>query len=271
MIENNISVKNLLVSYKVFGETLSGTIKPMLILHGWGSNSSPWQQVGELLAQQGVKVIVPDLPGFGQSETPKTTWSLSDYVEWVKDFSDQLPECSHGFYLLGHSFGGALAAKFTVKYNQNIEKLFLVASALVREKTAKKTFFYRISKIVKIFSFLPYYPLARKIFYKFILRKSDYPYVQGIMKDIYLKVISDDLTQYISFVKVPTIIIWGDKDKFTPIENAYLINKKIHHSKLAVIANGSHALQIESPEMLTEKILQHIAVQGEMLSLKNII
>ncbi len=252
MTEKKVLVKNIEINYKIFGEG-----KPFLILHGWRSSSDRWGKMCELLAENGIKVIIPDLPGFGQSQEPEKPWSLDNYVEFVYEFSNIVPELKKGFYLLGHSFGGSLAVKFTIKYNQKVEKLFLVSASCLRKITLKKKVLYKISKVVKLFSFLPYYDLFRKAFYKFIFRKSDYPYVEGIMKETYLKVISDDLSHKLSFIKVPTIIVWGDKDNLTPVENAYFINKKIENSKLVIIEGAGHNLN-KIPEVLSEKILENL-------------
>ncbi len=254
MTEERIVVKNLKINYKTFG---SPDGKPFLILHGWGSKSDTWQPVAELLAKENIKIIVPDLPGFGKSQEPESAWSLDNYVDWLDEFSEQVPGLQKGFYLLGHSFGGALAAKFSIEHNQKIEKLFLVAAAIVRQKTGTKETISYAAKLLKKFSFVPGYESLRKACYKFIVR-SDYPSLSGVMKETYLKVISEDLSQKTFFIKVPTIIIWGDKDVLTPIGQAELISKKIEGSKLVVIPGGGHALQIKMPEALAEKILENI-------------
>jgi len=246
-------IKNLEVNYKTFGQG-----RPMLILHGWPSSSEKWIKVGELLAEHGINVIIPDLPGFGKSQEPDQAWNTDNYIEWVREFTDTIEELKKEFYLLGHSFGGSLAAKFAVKYNQRIIKLFLVSAACVRESTLSKRFYYKVSKLVKVFSFVPYYALARKAFYKFIIRKSDYPYMKGIMKDTYINVVSEDLSHRLLFIKVPTVIIWGSKDDSTPIADAEFIQSKIKNSKLVAIPDKKHSLQIEAPEILSLKILENI-------------
>lgn len=248
-----IITNGIKINYKVFGEG-----KPFLILHGWGSSSEKWQRIGELLAKNNFKVIVPDLPGFGKSQQPQSSWNLDDYCNFVSEFAKACPELAEGFYLLGHSFGGAIAAKFSIRYPQNIEKLFLVAAACVRKKTAKKQLFFLLSKIVKIFSFVPFYDFFRKAVYKYIIKKSDYPHARGVMKETYLKVISEDISQQLSFIKVLSVIIWGDKDNITPIGQAHFINKKINNSKLVIIPGGNHDLEIKTSEILAEKILENL-------------
>ena len=106
---------------------------------------------------------------------------------------------------------------------------------------------------------MPYYTQFRKGVYKFIIRKSDYPYQSGIMKEIYLKGILEDLSFKVSFIKVPTILIWGDKDLSTPFDQAIFLHERIPHSTLVTIAGADHALNIRVPEELGKKILQHSA------------
>jgi pimeloyl-ACP methyl ester carboxylesterase len=251
-----IIINGAKTNYQVFGEG-----KPFLILHGWGSNSDRWVPVAEKISERGFKVIVPDLPGFGKSDALLMPWNTNKYIDWIERFVKELgvPSGSSEFYLLGHSFGGALAAKITIKHAQEVGKLFLVAAACVREKTTKKNFSAKISKVIKLFYFLPYYGLFRKAVYKFIIRKSDYVYVQGIMKETYLNVVAEDLTFQLPFIKVPTVIIWGDKDNDTPIEDGRLINEKIKNSKLIVIPGAGHRLAKENPEILSEKIIENLS------------
>lgn len=256
MTEEKVFVKNLQINYKVFIKG-SATNKAFLILHGWGSSSDRWQKIGESLSEHGFTVIIPDMPGFGKSETPKTPWDFNNYVGFVQEFTRTLN--LQNFYLLGHSFGGAVAVKVAVDFPQKINKLFLVSCAYMRKKTMLKKVLAKISKVVRIFSFLPYYALARKAFYKFIIKKSDYIYAKGIMKDTYLKIISEDLSCHLSFIKVPAVIIWGDKDESTPVENAYFINKKIKNSKLVIIPDASHNLNQKYPEILTKEILENLS------------
>ncbi|OGZ74724.1 MAG: hypothetical protein A3A12_00930 [Candidatus Staskawiczbacteria bacterium RIFCSPLOWO2_01_FULL_43_17b] len=256
MQERQIEVKNLKINYKVFGNPAQG--KTLLVLHGWPSKSDRWIKVAELLAVQNIQIIVPDLPGFGESQEPAAAWTINQYVEWLHEFVQSVPELGQGFHLAGHSFGGALAAKYAIQYNQHIKKLFLISAACVRSRTAAKKMWHRLAKMGKVLAFLPYYELGRKAFYKFIIRKSDYPNISPSMRQTYLNVISDDLSQGLFFIKVPTIIIWGDKDESTPLEQAKFIQSKISGSQLIIIPGGTHALQLGNPELLAQRIAENI-------------
>jgi len=248
-----ITINGLKTNYQTFGNKND---QPFLILHGWGSNSDRWSEVAEKIANKGYWVIVPDLPGFGKSDVLEIPWNTNKYIDWLEHFVKELN--LKEFFLLGHSFGGALASKMAVKHPQDVKKLFLVSAACVRKKTTKKSFFRHISKLVKVFYFLPYYAFLRKAVYKFIIRKSDYVYVEGIMKSTYLNVVAEDLSFHLAFIRVPTIIIWGDKDEYTPISEGYFIEKQIKKSKIIVIPGAAHDLNRKQPEIVAEKVLENI-------------
>jgi len=239
-MENKTFVKNLEINYKIMGEG-----KPFLILHGWGSKNDNWKEVAEKLK---VKVIIPDLPGFGQSSKLPAPWSIDDYCSFVDDFVKSLE--LDQFYLLGHSFGGTIAAKYSLINPNKIKKLFLVGASCIREKTVKKRALFIFSKIFKLFSYIP---LFKKAFYKFVV-KSDYPTTKGFMRKTYLNVIKKDLSEEIKNIKISTVIIWGDKDNVVPLKYGKLINSKIKNSKLIIIPEGSHDLERKMPKELSEII-----------------
>jgi len=246
-----IVVNGIKTNYEVIGDG-----SPFLILHGWGSNAERWNEVALELSRNGFKVIIPDLPGFGKSGALDMPWDLNKYVNWIDEFIKIYN--LKNFYLAGHSFGGALSCKIAIGHNQEMKKMFLIAPAFHREKTAQKSFLKHIAKSVKIFYFLPFYGLFRKAVYKFILRKSDYVYVEGVMKQTYLNVVKEDIAFQIPFIRVPTVIIWGDKDESTPVKGAYFLNKEIKNSILEIIPGAGHDLNRKYPQMLAEKIIKNI-------------
>jgi len=242
-MEKTIKIDELNITYKIVGEG-----KPFLILHGWGSKSDRWMTVAKLLSGHGFQVIIPDLPGFGQSTNPETVWNLNDYTNFVNKFVEKLGLAE--FHLLGHSFGGNMAITYSLKYSEKIEKMFLVGAAAIRAETIKKKTTYGLSKI---FKFLKYIPFVRRFFYRFII-KSDYPSTRGIMREIYLKTIKEDLSDKLEGVNVATSIIWGEKDDITPLKNAHQINSKIKNSTLEIVPHMGHNLHSEVPGKLSDII-----------------
>lgn len=231
-----------------------GEGEPFLLLHGWSSSAERWQNVLEMISKKGLKVIAPDLPGFGKSDFPRHPWGLDEYSEWLDGFIKNFPETQNGFYLAGHSFGGAVAANFVIKNQNNVKKLFLIAPSCIRKKTTKKSVLGFITKFLKNFKNVPLHGLIRRIFYRYIVGRSDYLSVSESMKDTYLTVISQDLSNELSKISIPTVIIWGDKDNFVPVKDAYFIKSQIKNSELKIIKDKEHMLHREAPEQLVKAL-----------------
>lgn len=252
MNEKKIFINGLKINYKIAG---LGPV--ILILHGWGRGSDSWLNVQEILSKNGYKVVIPDLPGFGKSQKPFEVWGIDGYCNFIKKFIFSLN--LEKFYLIGHSFGGAVAVKCALDFPTKIEKLFLINAACFRRKTLKKILFFILAKIFKIFSFFSFYSKLRKIFYKIFLRESDYfGLEETTMKNSYLKIISDDLSDFLEKIQIPTIIIWGEKDKIKKIKEARLINKKVKNSKLEIIPGVGHNPNLEDPERLSEIVIRSL-------------
>ena len=239
----------------------------IIILHGWDSSAKKWQAVKQGIEKQGIRVIVPDLPGFKQETELKKPWNLDDYVEWFRKFSEEAcPEPARKF-LLGHSFGGRIAIKFAAKYPERLKGLILVSSAGIKHKPSLINLIFSsgVKKVKFIFLKIPLlknlFPVLRKIFYKYILRKTDYINAEKMpyLKETFKNIIQEDLFPYLSQIKIPTLIIWGEKDKITPVSDAYLMNKKIQNSKLEILKNIGHAPHLKTPEILAKKITNFIS------------
>lgn len=240
---------------------IGGAGTPFLILHGWGGSADSWLKVQENLARN-LQVFVLDLPGFGKSGLPPRPWDVQDYMEFVLDFLESYN--IRQYYLLGHSFGGRISIKLSAQFPDRVIKLILVDSA--GPQPTKKKFWKKvlpsIASFVSIFSSWPGFQLFRRFFYQFIIRSTDYLKAMGVMKETFLKVISEDLTSCLEKIKVRTLIVWGARDKITPLKDGRFMNSRIQHSDL-VILPCNHNPHLEIPEDLSRKILDFLNKNGD--------
>jgi len=227
----------------------------VFILHGWGASAQNWQRVKEILESNGFNVLVPDLPGFGANPPPPEPWSVDDYVEWVKSLSEK--QNFSPFFLLGHSFGGRIAIKFAVKYPEEVKGLILCGvPALRAEENTTKLVAWAASKISSRFYFLPFYKTFRKIFYRYILRKTDYVRLEGVMKETFKKVIDENLAPYLPQIRQKTLIVWGERDNFVPVEVGSFAKERIPNSELIIFPDIGHKLYRDIPEKFSEVLLR---------------
>jgi len=250
MIEKNIEINGVKIFTRIAGEG-----DPFLILHGWGASSKSWIKIQEKLSEN-FKVFSLDFPGFGKSDLPPSAWEVQDYVHLVLDYAKEIE--LKKFHLLGHSFGGRVCIKLAAQFPEKIDKLFLIDTAGIKVKNGLKI---RLAKIIvsflSIFKIIPGFKFGRKIFYRFVLRQTDYLKARGVMKETFKKVIREDLTPLLKKITAPTLIVWGEKDKMTPIKDAYLIKQKIKNSKLEIFDCG-HSPHLDMEDVLVKTILDFL-------------
>lgn len=229
--------------------------KNIVILHGWASRLKNWEEFKNLLIKANYKVFMPVLPGFGEKKLT-SVWDLENYNNWLEDYLKKLNLKS--FCLLGHSFGGSLAINYSGKNPKNLTKLILISSSGLRKKYAfKKVFFLLAAKSGKVLFCLP--PLMymkefwRRIFYR-LIKANDYYNADKIMKGTLQKVLKQDLTSALKKIRAPALIIWGRKDKDTPLDNAFIMNKEIKGSKLIIYDKAGHRAPFEKSKEITQEI-----------------
>ncbi len=97
--------------------------KNITLIHGWGAESSIWQQWATDEFAEHYNITLIDLPGFGDSPQLATTDNLEQ--DWLDALAKVLPNKTH---LLGWSLGGLLAQQLTLQYPQKITSLVCLAS-----------------------------------------------------------------------------------------------------------------------------------------------
>ncbi len=254
MMEETVLINDLKTHYKVTGE---GPV--ILILHGWNGSSDSWRKIIEILEIK-FKVVCPDFPGFGKTKPPKIPWNLDDFVDWLKEFTEKLD--LKNFFLLGHSFGGRVAIKFSILYPEKVKKLILVSSAGIKpEWGLKEKIIFQISKIGNaIFSknhFLRFKEGVRNLFYKLAMIK-DYSKAKGVMRETMKKIVEEDLLPELPKIQSETLIVWGEKDRIIPLKYAFVFKEKIKNSKLEILPKIGHSPHLEDPEKLAEVLFSNL-------------
>ena len=244
-------VDNLYVRY-----TEEGSGPTILMLHGWADTMHTFDVITRELS--GYRIVRLDLPGFGASERPKETWGVEEYARFTLAFCKKL-ECEPDV-LVGHSFGGRIIIKGVGEGLLQPEKVILIASAgIAKEKTWRNDVLRIIARFGKAATSIP--PLSRarqKIRRKlYTIIGSDY-FASGSMRDIFLKVISEDLLQYARKIKVPTLLIWGRDDASTSLESGEKIHAAIAGSQLKIIDDAGHFVHQERWQEVAELIKNFI-------------
>ncbi|VEP12259.1 Alpha/beta hydrolase fold protein [Hyella patelloides LEGE 07179] len=97
--------------------------EPLLLLHGMADLNLVWSSLGEFLAEK-YHIVAPDLRGHGESSKPKTGYCCQDIINDLEALMDELGwENAH---ILGHSWGGKIAALWANNHPQRFRSLILV-------------------------------------------------------------------------------------------------------------------------------------------------
>ncbi len=257
MEQKTITVGSLRVRYL---ETARMGSIPLIILHGWGSSINSWTNVALSLEEGGVKVFIPDLPGFGETSQPPLSWGLSDYVEFMRVFLKTLRV--QNFFLAGHSFGGQIAIAYTAQYPQNIKKLILMSVArIIKRRKLRIKIFMIATKIGDFIFSLPVLaflrPYVENIWYKFAGER-DYYLATAIMKETRKRVVSEEVGPRLNLVKIPTLILWGGKDNVTLLADGRIIQREIIGSKMRVFENEGHDINLKKYREVALEIKEFI-------------
>ena len=240
----NIIVNGKNINYKIDGNNK----EVILLVHGWGGCINSLGSLHDLFANE-YKVISIDLPGFGDSSQPDKDWGIEEYADLIIKFAKTLN--INRFLYFGHSFGGALGIYLAATYPEAIEKLILAAPSYRRARTSRSSILLRIGRR------LPCVKALRPVIYKVLFPNSDllkFPNLEQNFK----KIVSQDLTGFLDNINVPTLILWGAKDAYVPIEDSNILHQRVRNSSLKVFGEYTHGFPLAHPEVVHKEVLEFL-------------
>jgi pimeloyl-ACP methyl ester carboxylesterase len=152
--------------------------------------------------------------------------------------------------LLGHSFGGRIAIRITATQPERIHSLILIDSAGIRHYEAgwRFRFITCLTKLGKpIILRLPN-PLRARVRWRFYqaINSTDY-LTAGRLSETYNKVVSEDLEPALPQIRVPTLLLWGEKDHETPLRDGRVMVSRIPNAKLVILPGAGHFSFLDRP------------------------
>ncbi len=232
--------------------------KPILvILPGWGGTHETWRDFIAAAKTSGPETRCIDLPCFGDAPCPPHVWGVDEYARYVRDQLDVIKtaEPDAQIHLLGHSFGGQVAVVVAAKYGEYISSLILSGAAVFRPKQVlHRAVFGLIAKVGKLVFRLPllerFSDTAKKVLYRGA-ESPDYAATSGIKRDIFKKIIREDVSLYLPGIRLNTLVLWGSHDTYVPLSLGKRIASALPKSQLVIIPKAGHGLHISNiPRML---------------------
>lgn len=240
-MEKNIKINGLNFHYTVVG---SGS--PVVLMHGWGCNSTTLASI-EKVAVESHTVYNVDFPGFGSSQEPSEVWGVEKYTQLIEAFIKL--ENIENPILLGHSFGGRVGILYSSR--NKVKKLILVDAAGVKPRRSLKYYFkvytYKIGK--RLMPLIYGKKGAQKRIEDMRAKRgsSDYNNASPMMRAILSKVVNEDLKYCMPKITAPTLLIWGENDTATPLRDAQIMEKLIPDAGLVSFPGCGHYSFLDNP------------------------
>ena len=231
--ENFSELQGIRFRYKI-----AGTGDQVILLHGWGGSVKSLESVFQRLILFH-EVFAIDLPGHGMSDLPPNPWGVFEYSEFLRNVMDKFNLIKPHF--IAHSFGGRVAIHLAANFPQRVNKLILVNSAGVKPPRSTRYYFkVSLAKVAKYFGkrFGRAGRVVRNRLYLAIQSK-DYSNA-GPLRDTFIKIVNEDLAPILPRIESPTLLIWGENDKDTPLSSGRLMQKLIPKSELLILKDAGH-------------------------------
>ena len=252
---HHIKVKDLSIYYNQ-----TGNGPALVLLHGFTIDSRLWELQIDAFSED-FTVISWDAPGAGQSSDPGESFSLSDWADCISVLLDSAHvEKAH---ILGLSWGGILAQEFYHHHSHRVLSLILASTyAGWKGSLPQQVVEERLATCIRDASLQPTQFVSKYL--PGMFGDSPPPEAQeklaNIMSDFHpvgfrlmaMSSANADTRKFLPTIKVPTLLIWGEKDKRSPISVAHQMNVAIPGSTLQIIKGAGHVCNLETPDQFNK-------------------
>jgi len=228
----------------------------LVVLHGFLCDSRCWRHQLTALSSE-FRVVAWDAPGAGASSDPPEPFTMTDWADSLAAFLDVLD--TRPAHLLGLSWGGVLAQEFYRRHAARVRSLILadtyagwkgslgtsasaqrlarceresrspgkdVAARWVGEMFTDAASPDLLSEMATIIA--DFHPIGFRLMAKSLAET--------------------DTTDLLPAIRVPTLILWGDDDRRSPLSVAEQLHDAIPHARLAVVDDAGHVSNMQQPE-----------------------
>jgi len=250
-------------------------------VHGLGGQWQNWLENIPRLAQDR-RVIAMDLPGFGLTPEPDDDEgiSITRYGRYVNALCDKLG--LDRIELVGNSMGGFIAAEVAIQFPERVSRLALVSAAGITSADVLQAPILTIGRVATALAtnsaarhrLLAARPITRHMSLALVARhprllKADLAY-EGFFKgagkpgfdDALRASLEYDFRDRLPDVKVPTLIVWGEKDSIIPVRDADEFERLIDDSRKVVMEDTGHIPMAERPQAFNDVLVEFLAETG---------
>ncbi len=283
LTERWYTVNNIRLNVTEAGDA---TGEAILFLHGFPEYSHGWHKQLEFFAEKGYRVLAPDQRGYNLSSKPDHVkdYTLQLLTTDIAELIQQLPDKK--VYLVGHDWGGVVAWALAIHYPQLLHKLIILnmPHPAVMHHHLRTNPMQMLRSWYAGFFQLPWLPekLSSAFDFKMLERTMLNTSPKGTFTPEGIagykaawrqpKAIKTMINWYRAYkynklqtnlnLSIPTLLIWGRKDKFLGKEMAEPSINLCTNGKLVFLNNATHWLHHEEPEKVNSLILEFIQAEA---------
>jgi pimeloyl-ACP methyl ester carboxylesterase len=272
-------VDGVRVHYQEAGST---DAPPVLLIHGFTASNFVWSEVLLPIAESGLRVIAPDLVGFGFSDKPKQNeYTIDAQARMIVGLMDHLG--IESATLVGSSYGGAVAATCALDYPERVERLVLV-DAVINDHARRRPLlrFAALPLIGDLVS--PLMLGSRKLIHsqmrKGYARETMHLFDEKRMTAHHRPLLAantqraalatlrrwraERIEREASRIKQPTLLIWGEADPEIPLAHGRKLFELMPNSRLIVFNRCGHMPMEEYPREFTAVVTRFCSEAREV-------
>lgn len=246
----------------------AGQGAPVILLHGVGytAGGDLWlPNIGPLADR--FRVIAPDFLGWGLGDRLNLEYSFAYLVDFVRELQDALDiDRSH---VVGHSMGGWIASLFAYESPNRVDKLVLVSSGGTRTRTIPEMTEFQPPDRAAILQQLRGYFGEADIDLEQMADEAVAKTQRPEALESYRKILKHMNTganrsryntlRRLARVKVPTMIVWGDRDEVNSVEMAHATKEVMPHARLEILPDTGHMLPMQRSAELNRLLLDFLS------------
>ena len=266
-----VDVEGVRVHYQEAGRV---DAPPLILVHGFCASTFVWSDVLLPVAEAGLRVIAPDLAGYGFSEKPRRgEYTIEAQARLIVSLMDRLG--IERAILVGSSYGGAVASLCALDYPERVERLVLVDAVINDDATRQPLLRLAASPLMgDLISpvLLGTYRLTRWRMRKVYgagatwllederMRAHHRPLrSQGAHRAVIRTLRRWSASRVESeahLIRQPTLLIWGEDDLDIPLEHGRRLLERIPDARLIVFRRCGHLPQEEYPREFTKLLVE---------------
>lgn len=255
--------------YYVYENTETVDMPPLLMIHGHGGSH---QGLEDLAKQLNATVVVPDLPGFGESQELPAEHTIEQYVLHLKSLADELGCLEYS--VLGHSLGSAIALSLAAadarvnklslinpvpEFNASVQRLIRAVNGIGSKVPPKAADAFVNARLYNLATFLLHSRrrTERLQIAKYMKAQGSTAYSFKTWAESGESVFFYDHTASAKVVNVPTLVVHGERDSLTS-HTAISAFVTILKAQLVVIKKSGHFLPFEQSREVAQTVQEFL-------------